>query len=604
MPLTTEKKPLDSLYQAISSQIKINGKVLDASFEVNRITTFKEVNKLSRARIQILGGDYTKNIFDESENTLFDPGNEVEIKLGYDQKLSLVFEGIILKHSISIKEGFQKRKSKSLLIIDCADKAVKLKNSHTTTIFKDKTDNQIIANIIQNVPGLSSNIEATSFQHTLLSKYNSNDWDFILDRAKLNGLLVLNSNNSIIIKDPKLSSLTPQVKILNGEGTLLFEAALNADNQYNKITFSSQDVFKDEVFSKTGTEPNEIVTNTTNPATKISVNTSASNVEFNFPFDVDPNELKVLADAITKISRLQRLSGKAKFKGVLNVDLDTAVALSGFGKRFDGNVYITGVQHEIEEGKIQTEIQFGLPETYFNQKNIFQKSAYTNAISGLHIGKVTQLHNDPENKYRIKVQIPALNDLTDGIWAKLTQAYTGNAFGSLLIPEVGTQVIVSFIGNDARHPVVLGCLYTQDNKPYETVDEENTLKSFMTKSNLKIEFKEDTKEITIATPAGNNITLNEDKKEIVIEDQNNNSIKTSSNGIEMKSSKDIKIISGGNIQLTAKGKLNAKATTDLTLNGLNITQSADAKLALSANSNLELNSTGVATLKGSIVQIN
>ena len=97
MALTTEKKPLDSLYKAVSSQIKINGQLLDSDFEVNKIITFKEINKLSRARIQILGGDYTKNTFNESENKIFDPGNEVEIKFGYDQKLTLIFEGIILK---------------------------------------------------------------------------------------------------------------------------------------------------------------------------------------------------------------------------------------------------------------------------------------------------------------------------------------------------------------------------------------------------------------------------------------------------------------------------------------------------------------------------
>ena len=106
MALTTEKKPLDSLYKAVSSQIKINGQLLDSDFEINKIITFKEINKLSRARIQILGGDYTKNTFNESENKIFDPGNEVEIKFGYDQKLTLIFEGIILKFSPALSKIF------------------------------------------------------------------------------------------------------------------------------------------------------------------------------------------------------------------------------------------------------------------------------------------------------------------------------------------------------------------------------------------------------------------------------------------------------------------------------------------------------------------
>jgi phage protein D/phage baseplate assembly protein gpV len=604
MALTTEKNPLDSLYKAVSSQIKINGQVLDASFEINQIATFKEVNKLSRARVKILGGDYTKNSFIESENSLFDPGNDIEIKFGYEQKLVLVFEGIISKHSISIQEGYQQRKSKSLLVIDCIDKAIALKNSFTTTIYKDKTDNQILTSLINNVSGLSSSIENTSYKHTLLAKYNSNDWEFLLKRAKINGCLVLNSNNSLTIKNPNISTENPVVKIENGGGTLLFEAHLDSSNQVNTFSFSSQNSFSGETYSKSGVEPNEIVTNNKNSAKKISSKSSPSSLETNFPYDVDPNELKIFADSITKTSRLQRVSGRAKFKGVLDIDLDTVVSLEGFGNRFDGNVYVTAVFHEINEGKIITEIQFGLSEEFFNKKLILDKNEYINPITGLHLGKVTQVHNDPEDQYRIKVLIPSLNDLTDGIWAKLTQSYTGDEFGSLIVPEVGTQVVVSFIGDDSRIPVVLGCLYSNDNKPYTSVDEQNNIKAFLTKSNLKLEFKEDKKQITISTPSGNSIILDEDSKEISIEDENKNSIKTSSSGIEMKSSKDITISSSGNLTLSAKGKINVTASTDLNMKGMNIAQSADAKLSSKANSNLELNSAGVATLKGSIVQIN
>ena len=604
MALTTEKKPLDSLYKAVSSQIKINGQLLDSNFEINKIITFKEINKLSRARIQILGGDYTKNTFNESENKIFDPGNEVEIKFGYDQKLNVIFEGIILKHSISIKEGFIKKKSKSQLVIDCVDKAVMLKNSFTTKVFREKTDDQIINSLINNIPGLSCKIDSTNYQHSVLPKYNIDDWNFILQRSKLNGLLVLNSNNKVEIKDPSVSNISPKVTVNNGTGTINFEAHLDSNNQFNSITLGSQDSYNDETFSKVGTNQNEVVTNELNSAKEISKKSSPDDLEINIPYDVDSNELKVLADSLTKLSRLQRISGSVKFKGVLDIDLDTVIALSGFGNRFDGNVYVSHVSHEIEEGKIFTEVEFGLREDFFNQKVIFDKKNLTNNISGLYIGQVIQIDNDPENKNRIKVQIPALNDVGDGIWAKLTHFYTGENNGIFFIPETGTQVVISFIANDSRNPVILGCLYTNSKKPYESINENNNLKCFMTKSNLKIEFKEDEKEISISTPSGNKIFLNEENKEISIQDQNNNSIKTSSSGIDIQSGKNINISSGGTIKISAKGKFNISSNADVDIKGLNISQKADAKLSANATSNLEFNSSGIAVLKGSIVQIN
>ena len=604
MALTTEKKPLDSLYKAVSSQIKINGQLLDSNFEINKIVTFKEINKLSRARIQILGGDYTKNTFNESENKIFDPGNEVEIKFGYDQKLTVIFEGIILKHSISIKEGFIKKKSKSLLVIDCVDKAVMLKNSFTTKVFREKADDQIINSLINNIPGLSCKIDSTNYQHSVLPKYNINDWNFILQRSKLNGLLVLNSNNKVVIKDPSVSNISPKVTVNNGTGTINFEAHLDSNNQFNSITLGSQDTYNDETFLKVGTNQNGVVTNELNSAKEISKKSSPDDLEINIPYDVDSNELKVLADSLTKISRLQRISGSVKFKGVLDIDLDTVIALSGFGNRFDGNVYVSHVSHEIEEGKIFTEVEFGLREDFFNQNVIFDKKNLTNNISGLYIGQVIQIDNDPENQNRIKVQIPALNDVGDGIWAKLTHFYTGENNGIFFIPETGTQVVISFIANDSRNPVILGCLYTNSKKPYESINENNNLKCFMTKSNLKIEFKEDEKEISISTPSGNKIFLNEENKEISIQDQNNNSIKTSSSGIDIQSGKNINISSGGTIKISAKGKFNISSNADVDIKGLNISQKADAKLSANATSNLEFNSSGIAVLKGSIVQIN
>ena len=604
MALTTEKKPLDSLYKAVSSQIKINGQLLDSNFEINKIVTFKEINKLSRARIQILGGDYTKNTFNESENKIFDPGNEVEIKFGYDQKLTVIFEGIILKHSISIKEGFIKKKSKSLLIIDCVDKAVMLKNSFTTKVFREKADDQIINSLINNIPGLSCKIDSTNYQHSVLPKYNINDWNFILQRSRLNGLLVLNSNNKVVIKDPSISNISPKVTVNNGTGTINFEAHLDSNNQFNSITLGSQDTYNDETFLKVGTNQNGVVTNELNSAKEISKKSSPDDLEINIPYDVDSNELKVLADSLTKISRLQRISGSVKFKGVLDIDLDTVIALSGFGNRFDGNVYVSHVSHEIEEGKIFTEVEFGLREDFFNQNVIFDKKNLTNNITGLYIGQVIQIDNDPENQNRIKVQIPALNDVGDGIWAKLTHFYTGENNGIFFIPETGTQVVISFIANDSRNPVILGCLYTNSKKPYESINENNNLKCFMTKSNLKIEFKEDEKEISISTPSGNKIFLNEENKEISIQDQNNNSIKTSSSGIDIQSGKNINISSGGTIKISAKGKFNISSNADVDIKGLNISQKADAKLSANATSNLEFNSSGIAVLKGSIVQIN
>ena len=44
MALTTNKKSLDSLYKAVSSQIKIDGEFLGSTYEIYKIETFKEID--------------------------------------------------------------------------------------------------------------------------------------------------------------------------------------------------------------------------------------------------------------------------------------------------------------------------------------------------------------------------------------------------------------------------------------------------------------------------------------------------------------------------------------------------------------------------------
>jgi uncharacterized protein involved in type VI secretion and phage assembly len=52
------------------------------------------------------------------------------------------------------------------------------------------------------------------------------------------------------------------------------------------------------------------------------------------------------------------------------------------------------------------------------------------SISGLHIGKVSQLESDPDGEDRILVQIPIINNEEEGIWARVATLDAGENRGS------------------------------------------------------------------------------------------------------------------------------------------------------------------------------
>tara|TARA_B110000305_G_scaffold40412_1_gene41843 strand:+ start:15101 stop:16816 length:1716 start_codon:yes stop_codon:yes gene_type:complete len=556
--------PSDSLNEIASFDVKVGGTQIESSYKLFRIQIFKEVNKLSRATISIMGGDPKENNFDESEESIFATGSEVEISLGYEQSNILVFKGIISKHALQIKKGFQTSATNNLLIIECVDKAVKLTNTYTTEIYEDKLDSDIITMLISNAPGVSKTVSFTSVINDFLPKYNCNDWDFIIQRAEANGMIVLNSDNVITVTEPKPLLTIPELTLTYGNGMIDFHAEVDATTQYSTFDIISYDPFNEEVVSSVSQEPSLVDQGNLEGLT-ISKDVSPSKNELSISSILTSSEAKNIADAYLMKSRLSRLVGKICVKGINNIDIGSIVTLVGFGARFSGMAYVTYLSHEFQGGSFKTWIGFGMRYNPIENKNKIDVSKYTSKIEGLHIGKVTKIDADPNDELRIQVNIPTLKATGDGLWAKLATLYAGEEAGSFFIPEVDSQVVVSFLSNDSRYPVILGSLYTKTTKPYKTIDPENQFKAILSKEKLTLEFDDVEKIITVKSSDDNYIKIKETDKEIEITDINKNTILTSADGIKLDSAKDITIKAKGKITLKGSKGVNIDGGSKLTI---------------------------------------
>ena len=85
---------------------------------------------------------------------------------------------------------------------------------------------------------------------------------------------------------------------------------------------------------------------------------------------------------------------------------------------------------------------------------------------GVAIGIVTN-NKDPDKLARIKVQFPWLADNTESFWCRLSTLWGGKDRGSLWIPEVDDEVLVSFEHGDLRFPYIVGSLWNGKDKPPE-----------------------------------------------------------------------------------------------------------------------------------------
>ena len=307
-------------------------------------------------------------------------------------------------------------------------------------------------------------------------------------------------------------------------------------------------------------------------------------------------------------SGLARIRGRMKFQGSVKATPGTLIELDGVGEHFNGKLFVSSVNHQItSSGNWVSEVSFGMsPDWFAEQRDLVAPSAsgWLPGVAGLQVGVVMKLDEDPCEQSRVQVKLPILQAETEGVWARLANFHASNAIGAFFVPEIGDEVILGYLNNDPSNPVVLGSLYGPKNKPPHELTAENNTKAIVTRSELKIEFDEDKKITTIITPGENKLVVNDDEKSILMQDQNDNKVELSPDGIVLDTPKDISITARGKITIDAMGAIDVSSKADVSVKGMNVNHEADVGFVAKGNASAELSASGQTTVKGAMVMIN
>lgn len=109
----------------VSYKLFINGEAMPTTIPVLSIVVDKQINRIPSAKVVIIDGNPAEQDFAINKTDYFIPGNEIEIKLGYDSNDETVFKGIIIKNSIKVSSF------SATLNIECRDKTTKLTTSRS-----------------------------------------------------------------------------------------------------------------------------------------------------------------------------------------------------------------------------------------------------------------------------------------------------------------------------------------------------------------------------------------------------------------------------------------------------------------------------------------
>jgi Rhs element Vgr protein len=566
----------------------IEGAEISGKFQILSVNVYRELNRIPSATIQLKDGEAAKADFSASNTENFIPGKKIEIQLGYRSQNDSVFKGIIIKHSIKL------RKNQSMLILECRDEVVKMTRGANSRYYINKKDSDIMEEIIA-LYGFQKDITATRASLKEVVQYNASDWDFLLCRAEANGLVVKVEDGKITVAPPATAGKSV-LTVQYGSTLLELDAEIDARWQSKGITAHSWNATDQKLLSAEAKEP--VTTNNGNltPGRLADVIGDAHTIRHGGK--LSQPELQAWADGRLLKERLAKVRGRVKFQGFAGVMPGNVIEVNGIGERFEGNLYVSGIRHSFAKGNWETDVQLGLnTELYAETYNLrpLPTAGLLPAISGLQIGIVTSLENDPDGEDRIKVRLPMISTSEEGMWARIATLDAGKERGTFFRPEIDDEVIVGFLDDDPRHPVVLGMCHSRAKPAPEPAKNNNHRKGYVSRDKMKFTFDDEKKIILLETPGGNKITLSDEDKGIAFEDQNGNKITLDDSGIKVESSKDLVLKAVKNIKVEGMS-IEIKAQTAFKATGSGSAEVSGASTTIKGSA--------TTVIQGGIVQIN
>jgi len=594
------ESPMMDSTEVLRLSLYANGAEIDDAIQVRSVSVTQVINKIPYAKIVLLDGDLPNQDFPLSNDDDFKPGSVIKIDAGYGDSVDTIFEGIIVKQGIKFSSG-----NDSNLILECRDKAVAMTIGRRNANYVDNTDGDIISTLISNHSGLSADVDSTSTQHAELVQYYCSDWDFMLSRAEANGLLVCIDAAKVSVKAPDTSAAA-ELKVSYGYDLIELNADMDARSQLSEVTTVSWDPAQQAIVEQQA-GPQTLNKQGDLDASTLAEVVGLDSFRLQTPGLLDLSALTDWANSQQLKAGLARIRGSMKFQGSASAKIGGLIELSGVGEHFNGNVFVSGVTHRIDNGTWVTETDFGMsPDWFAEQRDLVAPSAsgLLPGVEGLQIGVVMKLDEDPNSENRIQVSVPVLQAETEGVWARLANFHASSDIGAFFIPEIGDEVVLGYLNNDPCNPVILGSLYSSSRQPPYAPTADNFIKAIVTRSELKIEFDDENMVTTIITPGENKIVLSDDDTSILIQDQNDNKIELNASGITLDSPKDINISAKGKINIDAMDAITISSKADVSVSGLNVEHSADVGFTAKGNASAELSASGNTTVKGAMVMIN
>ncbi|MEY2831142.1 MAG: hypothetical protein RLZZ574_400 [Cyanobacteriota bacterium] len=274
------------------------------------------------------------------DQSLFNLGNEVEIKIGYETKLETLIFG-----EITGLEPEYLQNVTPILVVRGYDLGHRLLRGRHTKSFLKMKDSDIVSQIAI-ARGLTPKVTDSKLQLEYILQHNQTDWEFLQERALRIGYEVFMDEKTLFFRPPEnIKSKT--LTLTYGEDLQEFLPRLSTLNQVETLEVRGWNLLeKKEIISKAqvGNEGGTMGGKTSgSKAVKKAFGESIDTV-VNQPV-WNKSEADNMAAGQFKHKSLAYISGEGTCLGNASLRAGKVIEIAGVGERFSGLYYLMSVEH-------------------------------------------------------------------------------------------------------------------------------------------------------------------------------------------------------------------------------------------------------------------
>jgi phage protein D len=326
--------------------------------DIMSVTYKDSVQDIDSFEITINNWDAANRTFKYSDQKLFDPGQTVDLRMGYLGELRAMLKGEITSLRPSFPAG-----GGSTLAVSGLNILHRFRTKQESATYVDKSDSQIADDISDR---LSVRIDAAKRADEPRFKYliqdNQYDIIFLMERARRIGydIMVKEENGETFLQyQPSTTVHHPTYRLTYGRSLIEFQPELTTANQVSKVIVRGWDNVQKKKIEYTATRA-EIRTKGVGSrggqeAIEKSVQQKAEIVSTK-PVESDAEARKLAIEILEGIAK-EMVKANGSVPGLPDVRAGTVLEIDGVGDRFSGRYFVTGTTHTIGDSGYTTQFE-------------------------------------------------------------------------------------------------------------------------------------------------------------------------------------------------------------------------------------------------------